>query len=56
MALVGLHLREIMDLVDWKRSGAALPYFLSKEVVKPAGVAAKLVDPRFDTGKGYKTF
>ena len=56
MALVGLHLREIMDLVGWKRSGAALPNFLLKEVVNPAGVAAKLADPRFDTGKGYKTF
>ena len=56
MALVGLHLCEIMDLVGWKRSGAALPYFLLKEVVNPAGVAAKLADPRFDTGKGYKRF
>ena len=55
-ALVGLHLLEIMDLVGWKRSGAALPHFLLKEVVNPAGGAAKLADPRFDTGKGYKTF
>ena len=43
-----------MDLVGWKRSGAALPYFLLKEVVNPAGVAAKLADPCFD--KGYKRF
>ena len=33
-----------------------MPYFLLKEVVNPAGVAAKLADPRFDTGKGYKRF
>ena len=29
MALVDIHLREIMDLVGWKKSGAALPYFSS---------------------------
>ena len=48
MALMGLHLHEIMDL--------ALPYITLKEVVDPAGAAAKLADLCFDTGKGYKRF
>lgn len=54
LALAGLSLHEIMDHVAWKNSKTALHYIKLKQVVNPAGAAAKLADLDIETGKTYK--
>jgi len=44
LALSGVSLHEIMDHVGWKNSSTALHYMKIKQVVNPAGAAAKLAD------------
>ena len=44
LALSGVTLHEIMDHVGWKNSSTALHYIKLKQVVIPAGAAAKLAD------------
>jgi len=41
--------------VGWKNSRMALHYIKLKQVVNPAGAAAKLADLHSDTGKVYKS-
>jgi len=56
MALAGVDPHAIMDLVGWKRSETALHYIKLKEVINPAGAAARLADLPSDAGKDYKCF
>jgi len=56
MALVGVDLHAIMDHVGWKRSETALHYIKLKQVINPAGAAARLADLPSDAGKDYKCF
>ena len=51
LALAGVSLHEIMDHVGWKNGRTALHYIKLKQVVSPAGAAAKLADLDCDTGK-----
>ena len=48
LALAGVSLHDIMDHVGWKSSKTALPYIKLKQVVNPAGAAAKLADLHSD--------
>ena len=52
LALAGVSLHDIMDHVGWKNGRTALHYKL-KQVVSPAGAAAKLADLDYDIGKTY---
>lgn len=54
MALADVSLNDIMDHVGWKSSKTALHYIKLKQVLNPAGPAAKLADLDKDTGKHYK--
>ena len=54
MALADVSLNDIMDHVRWKSSKTALHYIKLKQVLNPAGPAAKLADLDKDTGKYYK--
>lgn len=51
LALSGVSLHEIMDHVGWKNSSTALYYIKLKQVVNPAGAAAKLADLNVESGK-----
>ena len=53
LALAGVSLHEIMDHVGWKNSRTALHYIKLKQVVNPAGAAAKLADLDCDIGRTY---
>ena len=53
LALSGMSLHEIMDHVGWKNSSTALRYIKLKQVVNPAGAAAKLADLNVEIGKTY---
>ena len=53
LALAGVSFHEIMDHVGWKNGRTALHYIKLKQVVSPAGAAAKLADLDCDTGKTY---
>lgn len=50
-AVVSLH--EIMDHVGWENSRTALHYIKLKQVVSPAGPAAKLAGLDCDIGRTY---
>ena len=54
LALEGVSLHEIMDHVGWRSSKTALHYIKLKQVVNPAGAAAKLGDLPLETGGVYK--
>ena len=54
MALADVPLDQIMDHVGWKSTKKALHYIKLKEVVNPAGPAAKLADIPIDLGKVCK--
>ena len=56
MALADISLNQIMDHVGWKTSKTALHYIKLKQVMNPAGAAAKLADVNLDLGKDYKAF
>ena len=51
---VGVSLHEIMDHVGWKSSWFVLHYIKLKQVVNPAGAAARLTDIPLETGESYK--
>lgn len=51
MALAGVDLHAIMDYVGWKRSETFLHYIKLKQVINPAGAAARLADLPSDAGK-----
>ena len=53
LALVGVFLHEIMDHIGWKYGRTALPFIKLKQVVSPAGPAAKLADLDCGIGKCY---
>ena len=53
LALAGVSLHEIMDHVGRKNGRTALHYIKLKQVLSPAGAAAKLADLDSDTGKTY---
>lgn len=55
LALAGLSLHEIMDHVGWKSSKTALHYIKLRQVVNPAGAAAKLSDLDLATGRTYSS-
>ena len=55
MALADVSLNDIMDHVSWKSSKTALHYIKLREVLNPAGPAAKLSDLDTDLGKHYET-
>ena len=54
LALEGVSLHEIMDHVWWKSNKTALHYIKLRQVVNPAGAAAKLADLPRDTGETYR--
>ena len=54
MALEGISLHEIMDHVGWKSSKTALHYIKLKQVINPAGAAARLANLPIDTGETYR--
>lgn len=56
MALAGVDLHAIMDHVRWKRSETASHYIKLKQVINPAGAAARLADLPSDAGKDYECF
>ena len=43
-----------MDHLGWKISKTALHYIKLKQVVNPAGAAARLADMPLETGEPYK--
>lgn len=53
LVFAGVSLHEIMDDVGRKNSKAALHYFKLKQVVSPAGAAAKLADLDCNIGRTY---
>ena len=53
LALSGVSLHKIMDHVGWKNSSTDLHYIKLKQVVNPAGAAAKFSDLNVDIGKTY---
>ena len=55
MALADVSLDDIMDHVGWKSSRTALHYIKLKQVLNPAGPAAKLANLDINLGKDYKT-
>ena len=54
LALEGVSLHEIMHHVGWKSSKTALHYIKLKQVVNPAGAAARLADIPLETGDSYR--
>ena len=54
LALEGVSLNEIMDHVGWRSNKTALHYIKLKQVVNPAGAAAKLADLPLETGGVHK--
>ena len=54
LALEGVSLHEIMDHVGWRSDKTALHYIKLKQVVNPAGAAAKLADLPLETGGVHK--
>ena len=54
LALRGVSLSKIMDHIGWKSSKTALHYIKLKQVVNPAGAAAKLADLPLQAGQDYK--
>ena len=54
MALADVGLHEIMDHVGWRTSKTALHYIKLKNVLNPAGPAARLADLDMETGRKYK--
>ena len=54
LALEGISLHEIMDHVGWKNSKTALHYIKLRQVVNPAGAAARLAELPLDTGGMYR--
>ena len=54
MALAEVELHDIMDHVGWRTSKTALHYIKLKQVLNPAGPAAKLADLDPSTGKKYQ--
>lgn len=54
LALRSVSLSEIMDHIGWKSSKTALHYIKLKQVVNPAGAAAKLADLPLQAGQDYK--
>ena len=54
LAAEGVSLHEIMDHVGWKTRETAIHYIKLRQVVNPAGVAAKLADLPLDTGETYR--
>lgn len=54
MALADVSLNEIKDHVGWKNSKTALHYIKLKQVVNPAGPAAKLANIDSRVGVEYK--
>lgn len=50
LALEGVSRHEIMDHVGWKTSKTALHYIKLRQVVNPAGAAARLVNLPQGTG------
>ena len=54
MALADVSLNGIMDHVGWKSSKTALHYIKLREVLNPAGPAAKLADLDADLSIHYK--
>ena len=54
LALEGVSLHEIMDHVGWKTSKTALHYIKLRQVVNPAGVAARLANLPQGTDESYK--
>ena len=54
LALEGVSLHEIMDHVGWRCSKTTLHYIKLKQVVNPAGAAAKLADLPLKSGESYK--
>lgn len=56
MAPAGVDLHAIMDHVGWKRSETALHYIKLRQVINPAGAAARLTDLLSDAGKDNKCF
>ena len=53
LALAGVSLHEITDHIGWKNSRTALHYIKLKEIVSPAGAAAKLADLDCSIGRTY---
>lgn len=56
MALADVQLHDIMDHVWWRSSKTALHYIKLKQVMNPAGPAARLAELDMDTGTAYKNF
>lgn len=56
MALADVALHDIMDHVGWRTSKTALHYIKLRQVLNPAGPAARLADLDMDTGMVYKDF
>lgn len=54
LALSGATLLEIMDHIGWKSSKTALHYIKLKQVMNPAGAAAKLADLDPSSGREYR--
>lgn len=54
LALAGATLHEIMDHIGWKSSKTALHYIKLREVMNPAGAAAKLADLDPSSGQDYR--
>ena len=54
LALEGVSLHEIMDHVGWKTSKTALHYVKLRQLVNPAGAAARLANLPQGTGESYK--
>lgn len=54
MALADVGLHDIMDHVGWRTSKTALHYIKLRQVLNPAGPAARLAELDMDTGLAYK--
>ena len=54
LALEGASLHEVNDHVGWNSRKTALHYIKLKQVVNPAGAAARLADMPLGTGESYK--
>ena len=53
MALANVGLHDIMDHVGWRTSKTALHYIKLRQVLNPAGPAARLADMEPTAGKDY---
>lgn len=54
LALTGVQLNEIMGHIGWRSNKMALHYAKIKQVLNPAGAAARLADLDPSTGQSYK--